>query len=168
MVERSNRSKKAATRKAPAQKRSVAKKSASRSRSAASRSTGAKPVKKTAAKRAPTKKKSAAKSPQKPVEPPNDSSPSDVQPGSVELAVNGFLADAELTAEAMVKASLARRLAYQIDNLPVLLTPSLPGLSRELREALVGIMRRDDEQHDDWSTRLAGTGAPEDRDTERS
>lgn len=157
MAPRPKPAKKAAARKSPPRKRPATRKKAAAKRSASQRPTGEKPAKKAAAKRAPAKKSAAKKASAK----RSETSSRETEPGVVESSVTAFLADAELTGGATVQASLALELARKIDHLPTVLTPSLAGLSKELRESLGGIMRKDDADHDDWTTRL---GSAEDRD----
>jgi hypothetical protein len=77
-------------------------------------------------------------------------------------AVEAFIASSEITGQARVKAEIARKLATALDSAD---PPTAPALARELQTALVGILPRDAEEHDDWTTRL---GAAEDRNTQGS
>lgn len=132
---------KPAKKRAPPRKKAAPKKKVSARKKAAPRATGAKPAKAPPKKRAPAKPKPG--------------------PLGVVEALEAFLAAAELTGEASVRAEIARELAAKLVNAE---PQTAPALSRELREAMAGIMPKDSEEHDDWSTRTAGAGPAANRD----
>jgi hypothetical protein len=136
------------------------------------------PVKKAAAKRSAPRKRPAAsknvtKSPparprkapaKRAAKPPADPAPTAevVHEIGVLKAVEAFIASSEITGQARVKAEIARKLATALDSAD---PPTAPALARELQTALIGILPRDAEEHDDWTTRL---GAAEDRNAKGS
>lgn len=74
----------------------------------------------------------------------------------VREALEMFLDGAELTGQAAVRAEIARKLASDLE----LADPQTStALARGLEAAIAGIMSHDDEVHDDWTTRAAGSGA---------
>ena len=80
-------------------------------------------------------------------------------PIGVLAAVEAYIAQSEISGQARVKAEIARTLAAKLDAAD---PPTAPALARELQAALIGILPKDAEQHDDWTTRL---GASTNRDT---
>lgn len=141
---------------------------------AAKRGSPARPATKRAAPRkaaSTSKSKSAPrksaprKTPAKPVAKRHvDARPSTapLDPINVLAAVEEFIRGSELTGQAKVKAEIARKLATALNEAD---PPTAPALARELQTALVGILPKDAEEHDDWTTRL---GATADRDTSGS
>lgn len=113
--------------------------------------------KKSPARRTPSKR--AAK---KVLNPPPAPKPPEILTPSE--AVERFLTSAELVGVALVKAATARQLAARLAD-PMTPPQTIPAMARELREELAGIMRKDEDQHDDWTTRTAGSRLAQDRDT---
>ena len=119
----------------------------------------------TAKKPSPARKTPAKSTPAKPSRKraPKAAPAIEVQgPIAVLQAVEAFIAQSEISGQARVKAEIARTLAAKLDAAD---PPTAPALARELQAALIGILPKDAEQHDDWTTRL---GASTNRDTSGS